>query len=327
MMSIFGFTDSHPHVLKIVLSYCDIDSLIALDHCRLTSKAVCDKFVEKIFKGLRIPALCDHLYTTAEPGVYPAQLRWSIERQVDLEGFTLTIPGYKSALFWAVDMGHADLCNLILSKGSKSMASVSTPEHAQTAPLHQAVYRQRRDIILILLKHGADVNARDSSYYTPLQGACSEAHSASKAYDLASLLLDGGASIDLKPDAGGQTVLHWEAAKGRVKLVELLIDRGADLDAVCELGRTPLHYAVGQNHPQVVARLVTGGANVDLVNGNGRSALIIAAKNGRREIARLLVESGADLEVIDWDRKSVFDYVKGFRGWDFLDSTPPAAVA
>ena len=142
----------------------------------------------------------------------------------------MTIPGYKSALFWAVDRGHADLCELILSKGNaKLKASVSVSEYAQTAPIHQGVFRQRKDIVSILLKHGADVDARDSSFYTPLQGACGEAHTTSKAYDLATLLLEGGASIDSKPDAGGQTVLHWEAAKGHVKLVELLISKGQTL--------------------------------------------------------------------------------------------------
>ena len=76
------------------------------------------------------------------------------------------------------------------------------------------------------IKHGVDVNARDSSHYTPLQIACSELRSVSKAHEIAFLLLDKGASINSEPDAGGKTVLHWEAANGRMKLVDLLINRG-----------------------------------------------------------------------------------------------------
>ena len=119
MISLFSFTNSHPHILKIVLSYCDIGSVLAIDHCRLTCKAVRDIFVGAIYKNLRIPALCDHVYTMPKQGGHRSgQLQWSINRQFDLEGFTLIVPGYKSALFWAVNQGDAELCKLILAKGS-----------------------------------------------------------------------------------------------------------------------------------------------------------------------------------------------------------------
>ena len=81
MFSLFGFVETHPQILRNVLSYCDIGSVVNLDHIRMTNKVVCDRFVEKIYKGLCIPAFCKHVFTTPELGVpYPEQMRWVLTR-------------------------------------------------------------------------------------------------------------------------------------------------------------------------------------------------------------------------------------------------------
>ena len=328
--NIVSWIDSIPSLFREIIQFLDVNTLVELDKVLGTNLLVRDKFKSVLYDNHKLSCFSRHVFKS--DGSYPPLLRFVIDRGIDIDGFSLNVTGYKSAIFWAIDKGHLELVELILAKGSGVMASVSTAEHAQTAPLHQAVYRQRPDIVKLLLKYGADVDARDASFYTSLQGACSESHSASKGYELAQILIEEGrASIDLT-DASGQTVLHWESAKGRIKLVELLTRNGADLNMVCELGRTPLHYAVRQYHPAVVEELLTAGAYLDPINGNGRTALIIAAKNGRVEIAESLVARGCDVEVVDWDGKRAVDYVRGNPRWNFLvekssPTAPPAPPA
>jgi ankyrin repeat protein len=52
-----------------------------------------------------------------------------------------------------------------------------------------------------------------------------------------------GVNVDER-DACGVTALHQAAANGRVEMVEVLLQLGADKEAKCDAGLTSLHYAV-----------------------------------------------------------------------------------
>ena len=76
-----------------------------------------------------------------------------------------------------------------------------------------------------------------------------------------------------------------------MKKIYALLDRGADVDALGELGNTALHEAVGQGHFDVVRVLLAFGARTDIRNEFGQTALDIASLPGhkaREEILRLL---------------------------------------
>jgi uncharacterized protein len=62
---------------------------------------------------------------------------------------------------------------------------------------------------------------------------------------------------------GGYTPLHAAAQNGDVELIDLLLDRGARLDARTDDGRTPADLAEAANHPMLAKRLRVGegGAN------------------------------------------------------------------
>lgn len=57
----------------------------------------------------------------------------------------------------------------------------------------------------------------------------------------------------------GDQALHLAALQGRTKIAELLIERGADVNARGHGGRTPLHYAVESSHKSVVKLLAAKG--------------------------------------------------------------------
>src|SRR5499426_1941968 len=66
-------------------------------------------------------------------------------------------------------------------------------------------------------------------------------------------------------DAGGSTALHHAAGYGPVGDLQLLIDKGADVNAKNRRGSTPLHWAI---HDEAKVRLLLSkGANVNAKQG------------------------------------------------------------
>ncbi|GJM27354.1 MAG: hypothetical protein DHS20C16_37690 [Phycisphaerae bacterium] len=80
-------------------------------------------------------------------------------------------------------------------------------------------------------------------------------------------LLNQGGDPNLR-DSTDHTPLFQAAVHGNVKIVEILIDHGANVDPICN-GMTPLQIAAASGHIAVIERLLASGANpsnVDLDN-------------------------------------------------------------
>ena len=88
--------------------------------------------------------------------------------------------------------------------------------------------------------------------------------------------------------------LHDAAAFGRTRIVELLLDKGADVNVRNEGGETPLHYAARHGHTKVVEILLEHGANVSEKGTGCGTPLQWAAGNGQIKTAQLLLAAGAD---------------------------------
>lgn len=98
--------------------------------------------------------------------------------------------------------------------------------------------------------------------------------------------------------------LVWAAKSGRVAIIPLLVERGADVNASPYQG-TPLMWAASNGWSATVEWLLDHGADVNRRAGFGGSdvrgvtALHVAARGGQLAMARLLVERGADVEIED----------------------------
>jgi hypothetical protein len=114
-------------------------------------------------------------------------------------------------------------------------------------------------------------------------------------------LLDKGTDVNTKNKQGyffEYTALMAAAGNGHTELVKLLIDKGADMNAIWpgwSNGVTALMIAAYNGHTEVVKLLLDKGADVDVKNPYGMTALIYAAIHGHTEIARLLMNKGADV--------------------------------
>jgi len=112
-------------------------------------------------------------------------------------------------------------------------------------------------------------------------------------------LIANGVAIDDLEEGG--TPLYWAAASGRLDVVLLLLDAGADVNAPNRLGRTALHAATGPApwHVQIAAEFIQRGAPVNAVDETGVTPLHLAAVNGGAEMIALLVGKGANVNARD----------------------------
>lgn len=90
--------------------------------------------------------------------------------------------------------------------------------------------------------------------------------------------------------------LHAACANGRIIVVQLLLESGADVHAEGgQLGQA-LHFSVFFGYPFIAKLLVAWGADVNRISGTtGLSALQIAAKKGYTECMKVLLDNGADI--------------------------------
>jgi ankyrin repeat protein len=111
--------------------------------------------------------------------------------------------------------------------------------------------------------------------------------------NLATRLLDQGASVDARDRLGARPLSH-AARSGRLELVNLLLERGAPVDARNLAGSTALYFAAERGHVAIVQRLIDRGADVNIAGRSGASPVAAAAYAGRDMVVKMLLARGAD---------------------------------
>lgn len=89
----------------------------------------------------------------------------------------------------------------------------------------------------------------------------------------------------------GETPLHVAAVWGDLDAINLLVDAGADINAIGDRGYTPLHEAVEQGNVQAVKLLLKRGARADIQNEMAMTPMSIAMLKDAEELVQLLKES------------------------------------
>ncbi len=164
------------------------------------------------------------------------------------------------------------------------------------SPLHNAARDGRLSVARFLLENGAQVDLRrPNNRWTPLAFACDAGHRA-----MAELLLERGADPNAVLD-NGRTILHFIAAKGYMSILEVLLRRGANVNAQGDDGRSPLHVAVYNKRTSVADALLKANADLEARDENGQTPLSLAAYALDRETTRFLLDRGADVNARDKD--------------------------
>ncbi|XP_077065082.1 KN motif and ankyrin repeat domain-containing protein 4-like isoform X1 [Siphateles boraxobius] len=155
--------------------------------------------------------------------------------------------------------------------------------------LHYSVSHCNFSIVKLLLDTGVcEVDLRNKSGYTAIMLASLTAVETPGDMKVVQQLIELG---DVNACVGqvGQTALHLAVRHGRVPMVRLLLEQGADPNAQDHAGTTPLISACDRGHVNIARILLDeANCNVNLKDKAGRSALSLATQASHTEIADLL---------------------------------------
>ncbi|KAI5622572.1 tankyrase-1 isoform X3 [Silurus asotus] len=225
----------------------------------------------------------------------------------------------------ACSFGHAEVVSLLLCQG----ADPNARDNWNYTPLHEAAIKGKIDVCIVLLQHGADANIRNTDGKSALdlsepsakavltgeykKDELLEAARSGNEEKLMALLTplnvnchasDGRKSTSQKMLS---TPLHLAAGYNRVRIVQLLLQHGADVHAKDKGGLVPLHNACSYGHYEVTELLLKHGACVNAMDLWQFTPLHEAASKNRVEVCSLLLSHGADPTLVNCHGKSAVD--------------------
>jgi ankyrin repeat protein len=213
------------------------------------------------------------------------------------------------------------------------------------------------ELLNLTLKHGADVDSKDSFNGTGLIRAADRGHA-----DIAGRLVQADIKIN-HINKLGWTALHeaiilGDGSRRYVDTVRVLVAAGTDLQLPSQRDQiSPLEHATSKGHNEIAqvlraalqadepskrvanrrlldaaergdataaALAIRAGANLETRDERGRTPLLLAATEDRLEVARLLIYLGADPDALD-DQHDTPWLVTGVTGSvDMLEVLLPA---
>lgn len=180
----------------------------------------------------------------------------------------------------ACRFGRLDIVKYLMQRCGRNIINNGTHY-----PLSSAATHGYLPVVKFLVDNGAKVNHIDHQNNIPLMYAI-----ISKSWASAEYLINADANINFQALNVNITPLYFAAKKNGIKIVKMLLDKGAKTDIKSGVKEfTPIYIASREGHYDVVKLLVEKNANVNLRTVENDTALLIALKNGHKGIATLLI--------------------------------------
>lgn len=189
----------------------------------------------------------------------------------------------RSPLHWACATGKLHLAEQLLTRPKNAKANIHAVEIREKTSLHLAAAHDKGDIVELLLRYQANVNAKSDGGWTPLHTACDKGSA-----EIVRILLKAGADVNVKL-LNGMSPLHLAAQGGHAAVVELLLGRKEVKRAARDIfGFTPFLRAAQHKRKDVV-QILAPFRNVEALSEdalgacNGFSATIVDFGDFRNE--------------------------------------------
>jgi uncharacterized protein len=166
---------------------------------------------------------------------------------------------------------------------------ISTVFHAKSGSFEDFFVYLRTDNaggVIELLNRGFDPNTKNEKGQPGLSVAMQE-----RSLQAVRALLAAPSTDVNALNAAGESALMMAALKGDMDGATMLLERGAQVN---KSGWTPLHYAATGPEPRLVRLLIDRGAELNAPSPNGTTPLMMAAQYGSEDSVKLLLERGAD---------------------------------
>ena len=204
----------------------------------------------------------------------------------------------RTALMFAVKENHVQCVKELIKAGADVNMWSHIYSTKRARPLHAATKRGSEECVKLLIDAGANVNDWDGDDITPLISALKR-----KNPTMVELLIKEGAGVN---HHNGKKPLNFAAESGCEECLKLLIDAGADVNAIGRHSsistwlysvdnQTALMCAVRCGFTNSVNMLLAAGANVNIRNDDGTNALHFAAFFSYCEVVKILLKEGADV--------------------------------
>jgi ankyrin repeat protein len=114
----------------------------------------------------------------------------------------------------------------------------------------------------------------------------------------------------------GTTPLHWACQSSEDEIVMLLLELGANPNAISDEKGTPVHWAVSKRSLTKLDYLIQCGSNLDLQDGKGKTPLHWAVHFNSLPIVTFLVRHGANRTICDENGKTPLELCRGKSEWE-----------
>ncbi|PON14493.1 hypothetical protein C2W62_28765 [Candidatus Entotheonella serta] len=202
-------------------------------------------------------------------------------------------------------------------------------------------YREHPEMVPLLIQYGAAPNVKDQYGAGALRLAAGEGNPAA-----VGALIDAGLDVNGDPDES-LTPLQAAARAGRIEVVSILIEQGADLDRQGNGGMdTPLLECLLHHHDEVAQLLIEAGADINQRGYQGATPLLYALgclddlvyersvpPKVNLSLIRLLLEKGADPSVQPKFNQTALDLARKTRNTRLIglikkhQPTPPRSAS
>ena len=207
----------------------------------------------------------------------------------------------ETPLFVAVHEEHPEIVTYLIENGAD--VNHKSTKDGWTV-LHIACFLKNAEIVNILLDNNVDINVTSNTGATPLYLVCEHGSHNEMSIDIIYDLILAAEELGVlaqyinKKEEHGYFPLYVACKNGDNDIVELLLEKGANLDEKNEQRQTALIIAIQENqeksHLEVIETLLKAGADLLYTDNTGHTALDWAQQNDDDDVIRLLIQYAPD---------------------------------